>query len=224
MSIVFSSRRTICSSPLDRNGGVAVSEAPHTEKGSNAPQEPKDSALLLLHDALRVDTPEALKHKEKVAAENCTAEPKNTHRADSPLRREQPQPSQDTTPEGGGAGVAKAEASDPVDTNIPKARKTPSARTDGGDRIGTTIEAKANEPLPPTKSGGGDGNGPPHTFHKRTPPEDFRRTLRVSMRAIYRNLVFVLVLTLTPTQIKMKQCTSLHYRLTTKKLLTMVSR
>ncbi|WP_425083774.1 type I secretion system permease/ATPase [Ruegeria profundi] len=195
MSIVFSSRRSICSSPLDRNGGVAVSEAPRTEKGSNTPQEPKDSALLLLHDALRVDTPDASRGKEQMAAKPSPAEPKNTHRADSPLRREQPQPSQDTTSEGSGAGVADAEASDPVDTNIPKARKTPSARTDGGDRIGTTIEAKANEPLPPTKSGGGDGNGPPHTFHKRTPPEDFRRTLRVSMRAIYRNLVFVLVLT-----------------------------
>ncbi|GAB4543992.1 MAG: hypothetical protein Tsb0024_14910 [Ruegeria sp.] len=61
--------------------------------------------------------------------------------------------------------------------------------------MGPTIEGEANKPLLRTGTGGGDGKGPPQTFHKRTPPQDFQRTLQTSMRAIWRNLAFVLVLT-----------------------------
>ncbi|EEE37908.1 type I secretion system ATPase [Rhodobacteraceae bacterium KLH11] len=116
--------------------------------------------------------------------------------AGSPLRRSPSRPVQDKDPVGGDAGVADAEAPDREAADQSTARMTPSAPpTDGEDRIGTTIEVKANEPLMRSGTGGGDGKGPPQTFHKRTPPEDFQKTLRTSLRAIWRNLAFVLVLT-----------------------------
>ena len=91
--------------------------------------------------------------------------------------------------------MADVESPDPEPVNKTSDRIPPASRSNGGDGMGTTIEAKANEPLLRSNSGGGDGKGPPQTFHKRTPPEDFRKTLRTSLRAIYRNLAFVLVLT-----------------------------
>ncbi len=115
--------------------------------------------------------------------------------ASSPLRRTSSRPAQVKDPVGGDSGVADAEAPDRADADQSTARMTPSASSDGKDRIGTTIEAKANEPLMRSGTGGGDGKGPPQPFHKRTPPEDFQKTLRTSLRAIWRNLAFVLVLT-----------------------------
>ncbi len=116
-------------------------------------------------------------------------------RAGSPLRRASSRPAQDKDPAGGDTGVADTEAPDCETADQSTARMTPSAPSDGKDRMGTTIEAKANQPLLRLGTGGGDGKGPPQTFHKRTPPEDFQKTLRTSLRAIWRNLAFVLVLT-----------------------------
>ncbi|WP_370645652.1 type I secretion system permease/ATPase [Ruegeria sp. Ofav3-42] len=117
-------------------------------------------------------------------------------RAASSPRREQPQPAEDKNTTGSGAGVADdAKGPDPDAAEETTARMSPDARSSGGERIGATIEAKANEPMQLRKSGGGDGKGPPQTFHKRTPPEDFQNTLRTSLRAIWRNLAFILVLT-----------------------------
>ncbi len=110
-------------------------------------------------------------------------------------RRVQPQPKQDECKKGRGAGVADAKGPDPETARDSTARTPPSSRSLGGEAIGTTIEAKANQPLLLRNGGGGGGNGPPQTFHKRTPPEDFKNTLRTSLRAIWRNLAFVLVLT-----------------------------
>ncbi len=110
-------------------------------------------------------------------------------------RRVQPQPKQDEYKKGRGAGVADAKGPDPETARDSTARTPPSSRSLGGEAIGTTIEAKANQPLLLRNGGGGGGNGPPQTFHKRTPPEDFKNTLRTSLRAIWRNLAFVLVLT-----------------------------
>ncbi|GAA6158592.1 type I secretion system permease/ATPase [Ruegeria sp. HU-ET01832] len=116
-------------------------------------------------------------------------------RAEYSLRRATSQPDQGHSTNGCDAGVADAEGFGPETARKETARVPPLSRSKGGASIGTTIEAKANQPLPLKKSGGGDGNGPPQTFHKRTPPEDFQRTLQVSLRAILRNLAFVLVLT-----------------------------
>ncbi|WP_414478907.1 type I secretion system permease/ATPase [Ruegeria lacuscaerulensis] len=116
-------------------------------------------------------------------------------RAEYSLRRATSQPDQGHGTKGCDAGVADAEGLGPETARKETARVPPLSRSKGGASIGTTIEAKANQPLPLKKSGGGDGNGPPQTFHKRTPPEDFQRTLQVSLRAILRNLAFVLVLT-----------------------------
>ncbi len=127
--------------------------------------------------------------EEKVIATNSRSS------AEPPLRRGPSQPAPNTEMAGGDNGVADADSPDPKTVEQPTARMTPSSQSAGTDRIGTTIEAKANQPLPRTETGGGDGKGPPQTFHKRTPPEDFQRTLRTSMRAIWRNLAFVLVLT-----------------------------
>ncbi|WP_244328055.1 type I secretion system permease/ATPase [Roseibium sp. RKSG952] len=127
--------------------------------------------------------------EEKVIATNSRSS------AEPPLRRGPSQPAPNTEMAGGDNGVADADSPDPKAVEQPTARMTPSSQSAGTDRIGTTIEAKANQPLPRTETGGGDGKGPPQTFHKRTPPEDFQRTLRTSMRAIWRNLAFVLVLT-----------------------------
>ncbi len=116
-------------------------------------------------------------------------------RAEYSLRRATSQPDKGHGTKGCDAGVADAEGLGPETARKETARVPPLSRSKGGASIGTTIEAKANLPLPLKKSGGGDGNGPPQTFHKRTPPEDFQRTLQVSLRAILRNLAFVLVLT-----------------------------
>lgn len=116
-------------------------------------------------------------------------------RAEYSLRRATSQPDQGHGTKGCDAGVADAEGLGPETARKETARVPPLSRSKGGASIGTTIEAKANQPLPLKKSGGGDGNEPPQTFHKRTPPEDFQRTLQVSLRAILRNLAFVLVLT-----------------------------
>ncbi|WP_370732280.1 type I secretion system permease/ATPase [Ruegeria denitrificans] len=116
-------------------------------------------------------------------------------RAGPSVRHKQPQPAEDSDQQGSGDGVADVEGPDPETVNKTSDRIPPASRSDGGDRMGTTIEAKANEPMLRSNSGGGDGKGPPQTFHKRTPPEDFQETLRTSLRAIYRNLAFVLVLT-----------------------------
>ncbi|WP_417750540.1 type I secretion system permease/ATPase [Ruegeria sp. SCP11] len=115
--------------------------------------------------------------------------------AGPPPRRKRPQPAEESNQQGSGAGVADVDGPDPETVRKTSDRTPPAYRSKGGDRMGTTIEAKANEPLLRSNSGGGDGKGPPQTFHKRTPPEDFRKTLRTSLRAIYRNLAFVLVLT-----------------------------
>lgn len=124
-----------------------------------------------------------------------TNDPNSNCSAASPLRRETPQSGPEDTGATDGEGVANAKDSDSQPVEDPTARMTPSSQSGGTDRIGTTIEAEANKPLLRTKSGDGDGNGPPRTFHKRTPPEDFQRTLRTSIRAIWRNLAFVLLLT-----------------------------
>ncbi|WP_419555554.1 type I secretion system permease/ATPase [Ruegeria lacuscaerulensis] len=116
-------------------------------------------------------------------------------RAGPSPRRQPPQPDEDNDQQGSGAGVADADSPDPETVDKTSDRSPPASRSNGGDRMGTTIEAKANQPLLRSNTGGGDGKGPPQTFHKRTPPEDFQKTLRTSLRAIYRNLAFVLVLT-----------------------------
>ncbi|WP_170605004.1 type I secretion system permease/ATPase [Ruegeria arenilitoris] len=127
--------------------------------------------------------------------EQAQKEPENS-RADTPHRRAQSQPEKQKDPVGCDNGVADSKSPDREKARPDNARMTPSAPTGDKERIGTTIEAKANEPLVrSTSTGGGDGKGPPQTFHKRTPPEDFQKTLRTSLRAIWRNLSFVLLLT-----------------------------
>ncbi|UWQ22431.1 type I secretion system permease/ATPase [Jannaschia sp. W003] len=83
-----------------------------------------------------------------------------------------------------------------------EARVTPSSPT---DRLGTTIEERANEPLrasgTPTGGGGqgdrggGGGGGGIGGFHRKTPPQDFGRSLRLGRAAIRRNLLFVMLMT-----------------------------
>ncbi len=126
---------------------------------------------------------------------NSSETTSSTRRVEPPQRRAPPPPAAEQDMAGDGTGVASAKGPKPDANPQPKARATPSAPTGAKDRVGTTIEAKANQPLPPSNSGGGGGNGPPQNFHRRTPPEDFQKILRISMRAIRRNLSFVLVLT-----------------------------
>ncbi len=203
MSIVFPSRPSRYASPLDRNGG-GVSKPP---RAGQSDKKSKKTPGLRLSEELRISDPQDGK-REAVAQSDASAEntvkAKPAHlqakeepqlRAGPPPRRKQPQPAEDSDQQGSGAGVADAESPDPEPVNKTSDRIPPASRSNGGDRMGTTIEAKANEPLLRSNSGGGDGKGPPQTFHKRTPPEDFRKTLRTSLRAIYRNLAFVLVLT-----------------------------
>jgi len=188
---------------LDRNGG-AVSNSPSRRASEN---QTKKTPGLRLCEELRVNDSQEDK-REATAKGGTSAEqtvkPDTSHmqakqkphlRAGSPPQRKQPQPAEDSDQQGGGAGVADAESPDPETVSKTSDRIPPTSRSNGGDRMGTTIEAKANQPLLRSSSGGGDGKGPPQTFHKRTPPEDFQRTLRTSLRAIYRNLAFVLVLT-----------------------------
>ncbi|NVO57192.1 type I secretion system permease/ATPase [Rhodobacteraceae bacterium B1Z28] len=210
MSIIFSSRRTLYASPLDRQGGVGSMTLKSSDEGARPTRVTQHSRHLNLTEEMRVPDPDQsqvaddeAKHAETAGSVQDAVPPQQSseytetqrRRAVPPQRCEQPQPAEDEDSAGGGAGVADADDPESETVSDTTARKTPSARTSDGDRIGTTIEAKANQPLLRTKSGGGDGNGPPHTFHKRTPPEDFKRTLRNSMRAIWRNLAFVLVLT-----------------------------
>ncbi|MTI02208.1 type I secretion system permease/ATPase [Roseibium sp. RKSG952] len=223
MSIVFSSRRTRYASPLDRHGGggpltlracdlvnqtdqsklkfrksrlrlTREMRLPETEQTLSAStcdeRKPEPDKVQETIEAHEPESPNAATElEEKVIATNSRSS------AEPPLRRGPSQPAPNTEMAGGDNGVADADSPDPKAVEQPTARMTPSSQSAGTDRIGTTIEAKANQPLPRTETGGGDGKGPPQTFHKRTPPEDFQRTLRTSMRAIWRNLAFVLVLT-----------------------------
>ncbi|WP_437440834.1 type I secretion system permease/ATPase [Ruegeria arenilitoris] len=161
-----------------------------------------------LNKKMRVPDPEGspeatAKQEESVAAKAVKPKKKATKpRSEPPIRaaasprRAQSQPDEDQNAQGRDAGVAEdASSPDPDTATETTARATPQSRSTGGERIGATIEAKANEPMQLRKTGGGDGKGPPQTFHKRTPPEDFQNTLRTSLRAIWRNLAFVLVLT-----------------------------
>ena len=204
MSIVFPSRLVRYMSPLDRNGGPVVKPPTASRSDSKNKKMPK----LRLSADLSVSTP-AQGKKEAPATANAAAdqavkkEPLKREsqeetqlRAGTSTRRKQPQPAEDNDQQGSGAGVADdVKDPDPEPVNKTSDRVPPASRSDGGERLGTTIEAKANQPLLRTSTGGGDGKGPPQTFHKRTPPEDFQQTLRTSLRAIYRNLSFVLVLT-----------------------------
>ncbi len=223
MSIVFSSRRTRFASPLDRHGGgrpltlkasdrvVKPKQAEASEivsrlrltKEMRLPDSQPSPAAAAMADAAAAAT-ETKRARPGQAPQSDTAgqkrqaqqkDPTSQPCAGSPLRRTPSQPAQDKDPVGGDNGVADAETPDRETADQSTARMTPSASSDGEDRIGTTIEAKANQPLLRPGTGGGDGKGPPQTFHKRTPPEDFQKTLRTSLRAIWRNLAFVLVLT-----------------------------
>ncbi len=220
MSIVFSSRRTRFASPLDRHGGggpLTLKTRDRVAK-SNGNSLSKTEARLRLTPEMRMpepcvgtaaaepathpndpeQLPRAAQQTYRPTQAEAEAEQQNANSkscAGSPLRRTRSRPKKDKDPVGGDAGVADAEAPDRDAADQSTARMTPSVPSDGKNRMGTTIEAKANEPLMRLETGGGDGNGPPQTFHKRTPPEDFQKTLRTSLRAIWRNLAFVLVLT-----------------------------
>lgn len=196
MSRTFSSRRSLFASPMDGGGGAnpVKSVAARTAAASGILPE------LRLSEDMRV--PPLKKRREKPEANKISVDPEQRpatdeiqKRAEYSLRRATSQPDQGHGTKGCDAGVADAEGLGPETARKETARVPPLSRSKGGANIGTTIEAKANQPLPLKKSGGGDGNGPPQTFHKRTPPEDFQRTLQVSLRAILRNLAFVLVLT-----------------------------
>ncbi|WP_170438131.1 type I secretion system permease/ATPase [Ruegeria arenilitoris] len=224
MSIVFSSRRTRYASPLDRSGsGQPLTLRPSDMVSGSSFATERLTARLRLTKEMRVPVTEqsqnkaaqegpATAQKEQEVARNAAAPApeardetdqkitddntlETTFSAASPRRRETPETVAVEGRAGDGEGVANAEDSEPQTVENPTARMTPSSRSGGTDRMGTTIEAEANKPLLRTGSGDGGGKGPPQTFHKRTPPEDFQRTLRTSMRAIWRNLAFVLVLT-----------------------------
>ncbi|MCA0927599.1 type I secretion system permease/ATPase [Ruegeria profundi] len=166
--------------PAPQEAKIKVSAPQEAKKKDSAAQEVKaDSAP---QEAKKNSAPKVEKKEPKL-------------RAEPSFRRKQPQPAKDSDQQGSGAGVADVESPDPETVNKTSDRSPPASRSGGGDRMGATIEAKANEPMLRSNSGGGDGKGPPQTFHKRTPPEDFQKTLRTSLRAIYRNLSFVLVLT-----------------------------
>ncbi len=200
MSILFSSRRTPFANSLVGQGVVGQEKPSH----DGPVHKPAKMAGLRLTEAMRLKkTQEArLKTVEKddiSATAACfvrhRANTEPPERAAPSPRRVQPQPKQDECKKGRGAGVADAKGPDPETARDSTARTPPSSRSLGGEAIGTTIEAKANQPLLLRNGGGGGGNGPPQTFHKRTPPEDFKNTLRTLLRAIWRNLAFVLVLT-----------------------------
>ncbi|MBO9444459.1 type I secretion system permease/ATPase [Ruegeria sp. R14_0] len=205
MSIVFSSRRSPDASPLDIEG---VGQPTQPDGSDKSQQQTAKAPSLRLNKKMRVPESEGspkatAKQEESVAAKAVKPKKKATQpRSEPPIRaaasprRAQSQPDQDQNAQGRDAGVAEdASSPDPETATETTARATPQSRSKGGERIGATIEAKANEPMQLRKTGGGDGKGPPQTFHKRTPPEDFQNTLRTSLRAIWRNLAFVLVLT-----------------------------
>lgn len=203
MSIEFPLRPRRYASPLDRHGGAVSS----TSNTCGSGEDSKKTPGLRLSDDYRVrDTEDGARDavvtgdasagqtvKTNPTDHNAKDEPSLHARASSRCKR--PQPVEGHDQQDSGAGVADAVGSDPETVSKTSDRNTPRSRSDDGDRMGTTIEAKANEPLLRSTQNGGDGKGPPQTFHKRTPPEDFRKTLRTSLRAIYRNLAFVLVLT-----------------------------
>lgn len=210
MSIMFSSRRTLFASPLDRHGGNGPLTSKSGDRTACPTPDTKHAPRLRLTKEMCVPDPKQKQAAPEPVVQSAddgptskATQPENseenadtrTSRAVPSQQREQPQPAQDEDRAGRGTGVADADGPGPETVGDATARKTPSAPASDGDRIGTTIEAKANQPLLRTQSGGGDGNGPPQTFHKRTPPEDFQQTLKTSMRAIWRNLAFVLVLT-----------------------------
>lgn len=199
MSILFSSRRSLFASPLDGRGGGGPTKAP----ADGPVTKPAKMASLRLSQDLRVHNPVTFPPKAPKVSEPQPS-PKGTQsaqettflrHAEKSLRRDVPQPVNDKLQKGREAGVADAKGPDPETAREKTDRTPPPDRSKGGGQLGTTIEAKANQPLPLRKEDGGDGKGPPQTFHKRTPPEDFQQTLRISMRAILRNLAFVLVLT-----------------------------
>lgn len=197
MSFVFSSRRHPLSSPLDRQGGLGLKRQDPEPGADPAKRATGATTRLHLTQEFRVPEPDQNRPVENDALKPAKDQKHSCEqpRAEPPHWRAPPQPVQDKDIAGGGDGVADADGPDHATADETTARKTPSARASGADHMGATIEAKANQPLLRTNSGGGDGNGPPQTFHKRTPPEDFQRTLRDSIRAIRRNLAFVLVLT-----------------------------
>ena len=223
MSIVFMSRRTRFASPFDRSGSgqpltlrqsdmlSGVSEktgnrpgrfrltkemcVPASKQNQTGSEEGSAGPAGVQTKAPPVSTPAG---QTDDVADRPAGQSKGSNAnfsAASPLGREAPQPATKDTGAGCGEGVANANVSDSQTVKNPTARMTPLSQSGGTDRVGTTIEAEANKPLLRTGTGDGDGKGPPRTFHKRTPPEDFQRTLRTSMRAIWRNLVFILILT-----------------------------
>ncbi|MBO9410163.1 MULTISPECIES: type I secretion system permease/ATPase [unclassified Ruegeria] len=196
MSRTFSSSRSLFASPMDGGGGANPVKSVAARKATASGILPE----LRLSEDMRVrplkkgpEKPEA--NKIRVDPDQRSETDEIQKRAEYSLRRATSQPDQGHGTKGCDAGVADAEGLGPETARKETARVPPLSRSKGGASIGTTIEAKANQPLPLKKSGGGDGNEPPQTFHKRTPPEDFQRTLQVSLRAILRNLAFVLVLT-----------------------------
>ncbi len=200
MSILFSSRRTPFANSLVGQGVVGQEKPSH----DGPVHKPAKMAGLRLTEAMRLKKtqearPKTVEKDDISATAACfvrhRANTEPPERAAPSPRRVQPQPKQDECKKGRGAGVADAKGPDPETARDSTARTPPSSRSLGGEAIGTTIEAKANQPLLLRNGGGGGGNGPPQTFHKRTPPEDFKNTLRTSLRAIWRNLAFVLVLT-----------------------------
>ncbi|EPX80753.1 surface polysaccharides/antigen [Litoreibacter arenae DSM 19593] len=73
-------------------------------------------------------------------------------------------------------------------------------------RLGVTLEAKANEPIPSqdasppgnsngTGGGGGGGGGGGANFHKRVGPQDYSQTLKRGLKAVRHNLGIVMVMT-----------------------------
>ncbi|WP_425471837.1 type I secretion system permease/ATPase [Ruegeria sediminis] len=174
----------------------AASETPQDDraKGSDetGPAKPEPSANTENRTKpylLKTPVDEADAEPNQASSEDSQDLRADTH------RRETPPPDADPNGEDDGDGVAEADDPDPDDLQEPTARATPSARGGSGDRLGTTIEAKANQPLMKSSGGGGNGGGPPQPFHKRTPPEDFQKLLQTAQRAVWRNLGFVLVLT-----------------------------
>ncbi|KUJ80591.1 ABC transporter ATP-binding protein [Ruegeria marisrubri] len=93
------------------------------------------------------------------------------------------------------AEPAVAERADPNKLLEQTVQPSPPSRAGSENRVGTTIEGKANQPVLKSGGGGGNNGGPPRSFHRRTPPEDFQNLLRTALRAVRRNLGFVLVLT-----------------------------
>jgi len=67
-----------------------------------------------------------------------------------------------------------------------------------GPQSGDIIDQPANNAAPPaaTGSGGGKNGGPTTPFHKRIGPDGFADALNMGVRAVRRNIAFVMLLTL----------------------------